>query len=62
MLCAETEFTQEEAVMLMDHCPAHVTQDILRILLTARVCVGTFPSQTTKIFQVLDLTLFIELF
>jgi hypothetical protein len=57
-LRALTEFTTEDAVLLMDNRSAHVTDDVIRLLTEARVCVITFAPHTTQIFQVLDLTLF----
>ena len=52
------ELADEEAVLLMDNCPAHVTQEVLDLLTEARVRVVTFAPHTTNIFQALDLTLF----
>jgi hypothetical protein len=49
---------QETAVLLMDHCSAHFSDDVIRMLTEAKVRVITFPSRTTQVFQVLDLTLF----
>jgi hypothetical protein len=51
-------FAAEEAVLLMDNCSAHVTDDVIRLLTEARVRVITFTPHTTHIFQVLELTLF----
>jgi hypothetical protein len=51
-------FAAEEAVLLMENCSAHVTDDVIRLLTEARVCVITFAPHTTHIFQILDLTLF----
>jgi hypothetical protein len=51
-------FTEEDAVLLMDNCPSHVTREVIGILTEARVRVITFASHTTQIFQILDLTLF----
>jgi hypothetical protein len=42
----------------MDHCSVHVTDDVIRLLTDTTVRVTTFASQTTQIFQILDLTLF----
>jgi hypothetical protein len=42
----------------MDHCSAHFTDDVIRILTEARVRVITFASRTTQVFPGLDLTLF----
>jgi hypothetical protein len=50
-------FSEETAVLLMDNCPSHVTDEIIG-LLTARVRVITCAPHTTQIFQVLDVTLF----
>jgi hypothetical protein len=51
-------FTEETGVLLMDNCPSHVIDDIIGLLAKARVRVITFAPHTTKIFQVLDVTLF----
>jgi hypothetical protein len=51
-------FAAEEAVLLMDNCPAHVTDDVIRLLTEARVRATIFAPHTTHIFQVLDLMLF----
>jgi hypothetical protein len=51
-------FAAEEAVLLMDNCSAHLTDDVIHLLTGARVRVITFAPHTTHIFQVLDLTLF----
>jgi hypothetical protein len=52
------EFTDKEAVLLMDNCSVHVRSDILQILADHHVKVITFPPHTTHIFQSLDLSLF----
>jgi hypothetical protein len=57
-LCSLAVLAQEAAVLLMVHCSAHVTDDVIRILTEARVRVITFVSHTTQVFQVFDLTLF----
>jgi hypothetical protein len=49
---------QEIAILLMTHCSADVSDDVIRILTEARVSVITFVPHTTQVFQVLDLTLF----
>jgi hypothetical protein len=49
---------QEIAVLLMAHCSADVSDDVIRILTDARARVITFAPHTTQVFQVLDLTLF----
>jgi hypothetical protein len=51
-------FAAEEAVLLMDNCSAHVTDDVIRLLTKARVRIIIFAPHTTNIFQVLDPTLF----
>ena len=51
-------FSEETAVLLMDNCPSHVTDEIIGLLTEARVRVITFAPHTTQIFQILDLTLF----
>lgn len=54
----EREIEEEEAVLLMDNCPSHLTSEVITLLTTARVRVVTFAPHTTHIFQLLDLTLF----
>jgi hypothetical protein len=49
---------QEIAVLLMAHCSADVSDDVIRILTEARVCVIAFAPHTTQVFQVLVLPLF----
>jgi hypothetical protein len=51
-------FAEEVAVLLMDNCSAHVSNDVIHILTEAKVRVITFAPRTTKVFQLLDLTLF----
>jgi hypothetical protein len=51
-------FAEEDAVLLMDNCPSHVTREVIGILTEGRVRVITFAPHTTLIFQILDLTLF----
>jgi hypothetical protein len=53
-----TLFAQEIAVLLMAHCSAHLSDDVIRILTEARVRVITFAPHTTRVCQGLDLTLF----
>jgi hypothetical protein len=55
---AEMGIEQEDAVLLMENCPSHVTGDAMNLLNTARVHVVTFAPHTTQIFQLLDLSLF----
>lgn len=52
------DLADEDAVLLMDNCPAHVTHEVLDLLTAARVRVVTFAPHTTNIFQLLDTTLF----
>jgi hypothetical protein len=54
----EENLLEEEATLLMDNCPAHLTQEVLGLLNDARVRIVTFAPHTTHLFQVLDLTLF----
>jgi hypothetical protein len=48
----------EEAVLLMDNYPNHITKEVIDMLTAARVRVVTFAPHTTHIFQLLELTLF----
>jgi hypothetical protein len=54
----ERDIEQEEAALLMDNCPCHVTSEVTTLLTQARVRVITFAPHTTHIFQLLDVTLF----
>jgi hypothetical protein len=51
-------FAEEVAVSLIDNCSPHVSDDVIRLLTEARLRVAVFPLYTTKILQILDLTLF----
>jgi hypothetical protein len=57
-LRALEQFGDEEAVLMMDNCPSHVTDVILTLLRDAKVRVITWPPHTTQIFQQLDISLF----
>jgi hypothetical protein len=57
-LQALEDFTDEDAVLLMDNCPSHVTDEVLRLLRDSRVGVITWAPHTTQIFQQLDVSLF----
>jgi hypothetical protein len=47
-----------EAVLLMDNCSSHVSDDVVAVLANARVRIITFAPHTTHIFQRLDMVLF----
>jgi hypothetical protein len=47
-----------EAVLLMDNCSPHMSDDVVAVLTRVRVRIVTFASHTTQIFQVLDIILF----
>jgi hypothetical protein len=49
---------QEMTVLLMAHYSADVSDDVIRLLTEAGVCVIRFATHTVQIFQVLDLALF----
>jgi hypothetical protein len=49
---------EENAVLLMDNWSPHIARAVIELLSTARVRVVTFAPHTTRIFEVLDLTLF----
>jgi hypothetical protein len=51
-------FAEAVAVLLMTHCSADVSDDVIRILTEASGRVITFAPHTTQVFQVLDFTLF----
>jgi hypothetical protein len=42
----------------MDHCSAHVTDEVIRLLTKARVRAISYAPHITPVFQVIDLTLF----
>jgi hypothetical protein len=52
------EFKACEAVLLMENCSPHVSDDIVAVLTSARVQIITFAPHTTHIFQMLDILLF----
>jgi hypothetical protein len=57
-LRALEEFADEDAVLLMDTCPGHVTDETVGFLQDDRVRVITWASHTTQIFQPVDISLF----
>jgi hypothetical protein len=52
------QFEGCEAVLLMDNCSPHISEEVVAVLTEARVRIITFAPHTTQIFQVLDLVLF----
>jgi hypothetical protein len=52
------QFADKDAVLLMDHCPSHVGEEVSTILRDSRVRIITWPPHTTHVFQELDLCLF----
>jgi hypothetical protein len=52
---------EKDAVLSMDNCSAHVTDDVIRLLTDARVRVIAFTPHATQVFQIPDLTLFVVL-
>jgi hypothetical protein len=52
------EFEAWEAVLLMDNCLRHISDDVVAVLTHARVRIITFAPHTTHIFQMLDVVLF----
>ena len=52
------KFSNEPAVLIMDSCCAHITDNILQLLGENGVKVIVFPAHTTNIFQALDLVVF----
>jgi hypothetical protein len=50
-------FLQEVAVVLMDNCPDHVSDDVIRIPTEGRERGITFTPHTTQVFQIPGLTL-----
>jgi hypothetical protein len=53
-----TEFAKEIALLFVDDCSVHITDDVIRLLTDARVRVITCASHTIHVFQVLHLTFF----
>jgi hypothetical protein len=51
-------FSEETAVLLMDNCPSHVTDEIIGLFTEARVRVITVAPDTMQIFQILNVTFF----
>lgn len=49
---------KEPAVLMMDSCRAHCSEEVLRLLGKNNVIVYTFPSHTSNLFQPCDLSLF----
>jgi hypothetical protein len=52
------EFEACEAVLFMDNCSPHISDDVVAVLTHARVRIITFATHTAHIFQMLDLVLF----
>jgi hypothetical protein len=53
-----TGIEEQEAVLLMDNCPSHITGDVMDLLTAPGVRVVTLAPHTMQIFQLLNLTLF----
>jgi hypothetical protein len=45
------EFAEEDPVLLMDNCPSHVSEDVLRLLHDAKVRISSWVSHPTQIFS-----------
>jgi hypothetical protein len=52
------EFEACEAVLLMDNCSPHASDDVVAVLTSIQVQIITFAPHTTRIFQMLDVVLF----
>jgi hypothetical protein len=52
------EFSDEDAVLLMDNCPSHVGKEIFNLLRDVRVRIMTWAPYTTRTCQKLDICLF----
>jgi hypothetical protein len=52
------EFEACEAILLMDNCSHHISNDIIAVFTRVRVRVITFATHTTHIFRMLDIMLF----
>jgi hypothetical protein len=57
-LCSLEEFADEEAILLMDHCPNQVGEEILSLLRDTGVRIIIWAPHTTNIFQKLEICLF----
>jgi hypothetical protein len=49
---------EEIALLFVVYCSADLSDDLIRVLIEARVRIITFAPHTTQVFQVLDLALF----
>jgi hypothetical protein len=47
-----------EAVLLMNNCSPHVSDNVVAVLTSVRVRIITFATHTTHVFQMLDIVLF----
>jgi hypothetical protein len=52
------QFHASEAVLLMDNCLPHISDEVIAVLTISHVRVITFAPHTTHIFQMLDVVLF----
>jgi hypothetical protein len=52
------EFEACEAVLVMDNCSPHVSNDVVAVLFSVRTRIITFIYDTTQVFQMLDVVLF----
>jgi hypothetical protein len=52
------QFDVCEAVLLMDNCSPHISDDVIPVLTNARVRTITFAPHMTHVFQMLDVVLF----
>jgi hypothetical protein len=52
------QFDACEAILLMDNCSPHMSDDIIAVLTNARVKIIPFAPHTTYVFQMLDVVLF----
>jgi hypothetical protein len=52
------QFEASEAVLLMDDCSPHVSDDIVAVLTSVPVRIITFAPYTTQVFEILDVVLF----
>jgi hypothetical protein len=52
------EFEACEAVLLLHHCSPHMSDGLVALPISVRVRIITFTTDTTQIFQMLDVILF----
>lgn len=57
VVCLKLGKPFQEAVLMMDSCSSHCTQNVLQLLGQNNIQAFLYPSHTTNLFQALDLSL-----